>query len=253
VSGLRVLLGKELREQWRTRRLLIVAIVFLMFGIASPLLARYLPQIVEALGSSQLQIRVPEPTARDAVDQFLKNMGQVGVLTAILLAMGSVANEKERGTAASVLATPASRAAFLVAKLAAIFGTLLVSVACASVAAYTYTTLLFAPPNVPGWIGMTLLLLLSLLAYAGLTFLGSTMFRSAPAAAGIGVAGLVVLAAVSALPSVARYTPGGLSGVAAALANGTDAGDVIGSVVANVALVIALGAVAWVAFRRQEL
>ena len=62
-----------------------------------------------------------------------------------------------------------------------------------------------------------------------------------------------MLAMVAALPNVARYMPGGLSGVAAALANGTDAGDVIGSLVANVALVIALGAVAWVAFQRQEL
>ena len=54
---------------------------------------------------------------RDAADQFLKNLGQAGILTAILLAMGSVANEKERGTAALILSKPASRGAFLGAKL----------------------------------------------------------------------------------------------------------------------------------------
>ena len=37
--GLSTMLIKELREQWRTRRLLVVAVVFLAFGIASPLLA----------------------------------------------------------------------------------------------------------------------------------------------------------------------------------------------------------------------
>jgi ABC-2 type transport system permease protein len=253
MTGMSVLLRKELLEQWRTRRLPIVAVVFAAFGIASPLLARYLPEIVQSLGGVPFEIEFPEPTARDAVDQFLKNLGQAGVLTAILLAMGSVANEKERGTAALLLATPASRAAFLVAKLLAIGGTLLISLALASALAYTYTTLLFEPPSVGGWLAMTLMLALSLLAYTGLTFLGSTLTRSALAAAGIGVGGMLLLALVSVLPNVARYTPGGLGGIGLALATGADAGNVIGSVLANLALVVALAMLAWLAFRRQEL
>jgi ABC-2 type transport system permease protein len=253
MTGFGVLLRKELLEQWRTRRLPIVAIVFIAFGITSPLLARYLPQIVQSFGGVPFEIKFPEPTARDAVDQFLKNLGQAGVLTAILLAMGSVANEKERGTAALMLTTPASRAAFLVAKLAAIGTTLLVSVLMASLVAYVYTAILFAPPAVGGWIAMSLLLLLSLLAYTGLTFLGSTLTRSSLAAAGLGVGGMVGLALVSVLPNVARYTPGGLPTLGTALATGADAGDVIGPVIANAALVVALAAVSWLAFRRQEL
>jgi ABC-2 type transport system permease protein len=253
MSGAGVLLRKELLEQWRTRRLPIVAVVFIAFGITSPLLARYLPQIVQSFGGVPFEIKFPEPTARDAVDQFLKNLGQAGVLTAILLTMGSVANEKERGTAALILSTPASRAAFLVAKLAAIGTTLLVSVALASAAANVYTAGLFAPPGLGGWIAMSLLLALSLLGYAALTFLGSTLTRSALAAAGLGVGGLVLLALLSVLPNVARYTPGGLPGIGTALVTGGDAGDVIGSVLANVALVLALVVASWLAFRRQEL
>ncbi len=253
MTGLGVLLRKELLEQWRTRRLPVVAVVFLAFGIASPVLARYLPEIVKSLGGTGFEIQFPEPTARDAVDQFLKNIGQAGVLTAILLAMGSVANEKERGTAALVLSKPASRAAFLVAKVLAIGATLLVSVALASAAAYLYTAILFAAPGAVGWVAMTLLLLLSLLGYTALTFLGSTLTRSSLAAAAIGVGGLVGLAVVSALPNVARYTPGGLASPGAALANGVDAGDVLGPVLANIGLVIVLVCAAWLSFRRQEL
>jgi ABC-2 type transport system permease protein len=253
VTGLGVLLRKELLEQWRTRRLPVVAVVFLAFGIASPVLARYLPEIVKSLGGTGFEIQFPEPTARDAVDQFLKNIGQAGVLTAILLAMGSVANEKERGTAALVLSKPASRAAFLVAKVLAIGATLLVSVALASAAAYLYTAILFAAPGAVGWVAMTLLLLLSLLGYTALTFLGSTLTRSSLAAAAIGVGGLVGLAVISALPNVARYTPGGLASPGAALANGVDAGDVLGPVLANIGLVIVLVCAAWLSFRRQEL
>jgi len=63
----------------------------------------------------------------------------------------------------------------------------------------------------------------------------------------------VGLAVVSALPNVARYTPGGLSSPGAALANGVDAGDVLGPVLANIGLVIVLVGAAWLSFRRQEL
>jgi len=253
VTGLPALLRKELLEQWRTRRLPIVAVVFIAFGIASPILARYLPEIVKSLGGGGLQIQVPQPTARDAVDQFLKNLGQAGVLTAILLAMGSVANEKERGTAALILSKPAGRGAFLVAKVAAIGLTLLLSLVPASLVAYLYTSILFAPPGVVGWVAMTLLLFLSLVGYTALTFLGSTLTRSALAAAAIGVSGLVGLALVSALPNVSRFTPGGLSQPAMALAVGADAGDLVWPVLANLGLVAALVLVAWLAFRRQEL
>jgi ABC-2 type transport system permease protein len=254
VTGFGPLLGKELLEQWRTRRLLVVAVVFTAIGIGSPYLARYTPELIQALGGLPFEIEYPTPTMADAVNQFLKNLGQAGILTAILLAMGSVANEKERGTAALLLSKPAGRGAYLAAKLLAITATLAASTALASAFAYTYTALLFETPDPAGWAGMTALLLLALVAYATLTFLGSTLMRSAVAAAGIGIGGMIGLALVSALPNVAPYTPAGISGSpAGALALGTDPGPLIGPVLVNVGLVLALAALSWLAFRRQEL
>jgi hypothetical protein len=124
----------------------------------------------------------------------------------------------------------------------------------ASVAAYFYTSLLFEAPDPAGWAGMTALLLLALVAYAALTFLGSTLTRSAVAAAAIGIGGMIGLAIISALPNVAPYTPAGISGgPAGALALGTDPGPLIGPVLANLAIILGLAALSWAAFRRQEL
>lgn len=251
--GLGPLLRKELLEAWRTRRVLVVAIVFTAFGIASPYLARYLPELIKSLAGGQVQIVIPPPTVGDAVDQFQKNLGQAGILTAVLLAMGSVAVEKERGTAALVLSKPASRGAYLLAKVLAVAATLGIALLVASVGGYTYTALLFEVLPPIGWASMTALLLLMLLVYAALTFLGSVLTRSSIAAAGIGVGGLLVVALVSVLPTVGAYTPGGLSLPGRALALGTDAGAVIGPVLVNLGLLVGLFAVAWVAFRRQEL
>ena len=81
-----------------------------------------------------------------ALEQLQKNLGQLGALAAIALAMGSVSGELDRGTAALVLAQPATRPAFLLAKLAAIAVVLggrapLVAVGVA----WIYTAILFEP------------------------------------------------------------------------------------------------------------
>jgi ABC-2 type transport system permease protein len=254
VIGFGPLLGKELREQWRTRRLIVVLVVFIALAIGSAFLARYTAELIETLGGLPFDVEVPPPTTADAVDQFLKNLGQAGILTAILLAMGSVATEKERGTAALILSKPASRGAFLASKLVAIGTTLGIGLVAGSIAGYAYTAMLFDAPSVAGWAGMTALLLIALVAYAALTFLGSTLSRSALAAAAIGIGGMIVLAAVSALPKVAPYTPAGLSGEPArALALGTDPGQLIGPLLANLGIIGGLFALSWLAFRDQEL
>lgn len=253
MTGLGPLLAKELREQWRTKRLLVVLIVFAVFGIGSPLLAKYTPELIRALASDELASVIPPPTTADAVDQFLKNVGQTGVLAAILLAMGSVALDRERGIAALFLTKPASRGAYLLAKLLAIAATLLAGTLAAAAAAYGYTAWLFETLPVGGYAAMGLLLFLQLLVYAALTFLGSTLARSSLVAAAFGIAALVLVAFLGALPEVGSYTPGGLSSAGRALALGQQPERLIGPVVVNLAVVAAVFGVAWWAFRRQEL
>ena len=113
MTGFGLLLRKELREQVRTMRLLVVVAVFAILGLLSPVFARYVREIVEAVGGGQFEGMIPAPVVGDAVTQFTKNMGQFGILIAILVAMGSVASEKERGTAAFLLTKPIGRGAFV--------------------------------------------------------------------------------------------------------------------------------------------
>jgi ABC-2 type transport system permease protein len=255
VRGFDVLLRKELLESVRTLRLPIVAGLFLVLGIVSPVTARYLREIVQTLAPAQIGIDIPPPTASDALDQVQKNVGQFGALAAILLTMGSVAVEKERGTAAFVLVKPVSRGAFLAAKIAAIGIVLSVATVLAVGAGWIYTAILFEPQQVGGWIVLGALLWLSTAAYAAVAFLGSTITRSSLAAAGIGFGGLIVLALLSAVPQVGRYLPAGLVTLGKVAAVGQTAADtdLLGPVASVAALiVVALGA-AWLSFRRQEL
>jgi ABC-2 type transport system permease protein len=253
MAGGRALLGKELLEQWRTMRLPLVAVVFVLVGLSSPLLARFTPEILKAVAGDQIPIQLPTPTAADAIDQLAKNLNQFGALIAILLAMGSVAAEKERGTAALLLAKPVSRAAFLVAKLAAIGVTLAIGVAVAVAGAWFYTLVLFEPLPIAGVAAAGALDWLLLMAWASLTFLGSTLTRSSLAAAGLGIVALIVVGVLSALPPIAPWLPTGLAGPARALALGSAGPSALQPLVATALLIAACVALAWSSFRRQEL
>jgi ABC-2 type transport system permease protein len=253
MTGFGVLLRKELLEQWRTMRLPIVTAVFLLVGLSSPLLARFTPEILKAVGGDQFQIVLPTPTAADAFSQHAKNLTQFGILVAVLLAMGIVATEKERGTAGLILTKPAGRGAFLVSKLVAIAVTLGVATAVAGAGAWFYTLVLFEPLPVAGFAAATVLQWLGLLVFAAITFLGSTLTRSALAAAGLGVAAFIVIGILSIVPPLVPFLPLGLGAPAQALALGLPGVDAVVPLAANLALIAALVGVSWLAFRRQEL
>jgi ABC-2 type transport system permease protein len=254
MTGYAVLLRKELLEQWRTMRLGIVVIVYAAVGLLSPATARYLPQIIGSLvPADQMPLTLPTPTLADAIGQFSKNVGGTLTLAAILLAMGMIASEKERGTAAFILTQRAGRGAFVAAKLTALAVTLGVAMAAAGAAAYAYTSWLFEPPPAAPFVVMLVLMWLSQLSIAAITLLGSAIARSVVAAGAIGFAAYVVLAVVSALPAIDIVTPAGLQARASSLASGEAVPDLWLAVIADVALTLVVGTLTWLSLRRQEL
>lgn len=253
MSGFGLLLRKELREQVRTMRLPVVVLVLAVLGLVSPVFARYVREIVEAIGGGDFGGMIPEPTVADAVIQFTKNVGQFGTIVAILVTMGVVATEKERGTAAFVLTKPATRGAFLLAKIVAIGLLLAVALAVAGALCWLYTLILFEALPVVAFAAAVGLVWLSLAAFASITFLASVVGRSAMVAGGLGIAALLASGFLSALPGVGAYLPTGLWGAADVLALGTVPEPLVGPVLVSVVLVAGSLALAWASFRRQEL
>ena len=258
MNGAGILLRKELIESWRTLRAPVVLALFLFVGLSSPLLARFLPEIIElAAGDVGMAIPIPTPTAGDAVAQVHKNLAQFGALAAIVLAMGSVAAELDRGTAAFILARPVGRAAFIAAKVTALAIILALGVVVAVAVGWVYTAILFEPPSIAGWAWLAVLAWLTLAAWAALTFLASTITGSTAAAAGLGFVGLLVLSLLAAIPGIARFTPAGLTEPALALAAGASPTELGAELwiplTATAVLVLAAVALALAVFRRREL
>lgn len=257
MSGFGILLRKELMESWRTRRLPVLAVMFLVIGILSPLTARYLNEILDLALGDQLPMILPDPTAAMALEQLQKNMGQLGALAAIALAMGSVSGELDRGTAAMVLAQPVGRPAFLAAKLLAIAIVLGVVTLLACVVAWPYTAILFEPLPIGGWLAMAALSWLALVAWASLTFLASAVTGSTMAAAGLGFVALVGIGLLAISPALDQFLPTGLTVPAIGLAAGTgaavDGARLATAVIGSLVLITAALGGAIVVFRRREL
>ena len=249
-----VALWKETLEQWRTYRLLAVVVVLGVFGLLSPLIAKLTPELVRLVpGGEQLSLLVPPPTMADAVAQYVKNIGQFGVILALLLTMGAVAQEKDKGTAAMVLVKPLARSAFLVGKFAALGITFASGLAVAGLGCYYYALLIFGRLSVPGWVALNGLLLVHTLVYVALTLLCSTFSRSQAMAGGAAVGLLVVSLALGAFPPLGRWLPGSLLawGTRLALAQAGDAAW--GALWVSMGIVASSLVGAWLIFRRQEL
>ena len=253
-------LRKELLQEWRTRRVLVVAAIFLVFGMGSPLLAKFTPEIIGSFAEAEMFADlIPVPTAVDGMAQYLKNLTQFGFLLAVLLAMGAVVGEKERGVAQMILSKPLPRWAFLLSKFAAQALIYLLAFLLAGLGAYYYSLLLFGALDFGFFAVVNGLLWVWLLVFVALALLGSVLGKSTGAAAGIGM--LLAVAALLAgnLPKVGSLAPGGLVGWATLVSQKaaglvpaqemSNAGAlVMAGVIIIMALVTALGA-----FEQQEL
>lgn len=246
-------LRKELLEQWRSYRLVVTAVVLTAMGMASPLLAKLTPELIKLLpNGDQLAALVPAPTLLDAVAQHAKNLSQFGVILALLLGMGTVAQERERGTAVLMLVKPLPRSLFLFAKFLAVASTFLVSITLAAVGSYYYTLFLFEPPDAVLWVALNLLLWLYLLVYVAVTILAGAVLRSQAAVGGLGFFVLVLLTTLGGLPGVGQYLPGQLVAWGPTLFS--DASTVYWPAVAvSLGLVVGCLLAAWQIFERQEL
>lgn len=206
------LLRKELLEQWRTRKVLVVVVVFLLFGLSSPLLARFTSDLLKSVpGAEQFAGLIPEPKTADAVVQYVKNLTQFGFIIAILLGMGAIAGERERGTAAMTLSKPVPRWAYVLAKFDAQALVYLVALLLAGLGAWFYTGLLFEPGLAfgPFMLG-NVVLWVWLLAFAAAVLLGSAIGHTIIIAAGLGLLFSIVLLIGGAFPQAAPLLPAGL-------------------------------------------
>jgi len=250
----RTLLKKELIAQLRTHRTLITLAVFFVAGLISPLLAKYTPLLLELVPDMPAEFAslIPEPTINDAVGQYLKNVSQFGVILVIVLNMGAVAVEKERGTAAMLLTKPVKPGMVILTKWLAGMVNLSVGLLLAAIGCAFYTTLLFEPFSLLNFLALNTLLLVFFGVYLSITLLASTLARTQAMAAALAFTGLALLLLLGASPRVQELMPGKLLVWGSSLVLGIEA-SAWWSLIAGIGIMFACIVLASVSFNREEI
>ncbi len=248
-----VQLRKEITELWRTRKLIIVLVVLIAFGLMSPILAKITPDLIESMGEGQMEgiiITIPEPTKKDAIDQLVRNVSQFGLLLAVLMSFGTVVGERERGQAALVFAHPLPREVFVAAKFAAQAIMFAAGLALGALGAYLYTVILFDAPPAGRFLALTGLIYVWLLSLIALSLLASTLGRSMGSAGGLAFVFIVALLLAGSFTNLA---PGALLEWGRSIAIKAGSPARWGALVVTVAVTaLAVGA-SCIILRRQEI
>ena len=246
---------KELLEQVRTYRLIIMAAVFALFGILSPFTAKILPELLNGTDmGGGLIVTLPEATALDSWAQFFKNIGQMGMLTLIIVFCGIIANELTRGTLTSILAKGVKRHTVIFAKFTVACAVWTLSYLLSFAIDYAYTVyfwgndpvehalLTFASPWVYG------LFLLSLLILGGVLF--KTLYGSLLSTGGV----VLILSLLSIKPEFQKYNPISLASGTLGLLDGQKSPhDFTGALIICATLIVVCLAASVLTFDKKEL
>ncbi|OJV57878.1 MAG: hypothetical protein BGO38_06465 [Cellulomonas sp. 73-145] len=253
MTGFSVFARKEASEILRTWRLWVLPGILTFFALTGPPLARYTPQIVQAVAGSQLAgFTVPEPTYLDSYGQWAKNLTQIALFALVIIYGGLVSAESRSGTAVLVLTKPVSRSAFVLGKALVNAGFVAVLLVGGTLVTWGLTAAFFGTAPGSGLWGSALVWLVLAVQFIALMTLLSVVIGSAAGAAGAGLGVYVLLSIASIWKPLARYSPAGLPTQATALAAGTEA-SALWPVVTSLVLSVLLVAAAALVFRRKEL
>jgi ABC-2 type transport system permease protein len=249
-----VLLRKEILEARRTSRLLVTLVVFFVAGLISPILAKYTPLILSSIPGLPpgLANAIPSPTVQDAITQYVKNISQFGILLVILFGMASIAQEKERGTAAMLLTKPVRRRDVILVKWLAAVLTMLGGLAASATACLIYTAILFQWLPVKEYLILNGLMAIFLGVYLTVSIFASSLARSQSAAAAGAFGGLVILLVLSSIPRLSDFLPGQLLGWGSELMFGGGKAA-WGALAVSLGLIIAMLILAVLHFEREEI
>lgn len=166
---------KELLEVWRTKRLLIVLIVFVIFGVLSPLIAKLTPEILQGSLGKEIQITIPEPTSVDSWVQFYKNITQMGIYILAILFSNSVSGEVSLGSLTNLVTKGLNRSAIIISKYLMITFQGIVAVCLSFTITAGYTAYYFPDDNSPHTVTALVPLLIFILFLSAVIIFGSTI------------------------------------------------------------------------------
>lgn len=110
---------KEIYEAVKTYKLLIITVIFMIFGFMNPIVAKFTPMLLKNFIQEGMSIEIPEPTVIDSWMQFFKNVNQMGLIILVIMFSGIISNEISKNTLVNMLTKGLSRRTVILSKFTA--------------------------------------------------------------------------------------------------------------------------------------
>jgi|GEM_PF-3012382 len=117
MRNLSILMKKDFIELIRTKKVLILSLVFLLFAMSSPLLAFYMPQIIASVGGELQGLQLPDPSITDSYTQFASNISQLCAYVLLVLYAGQIVTERKKGQLTTLMNNGVTKAQFVLSKV----------------------------------------------------------------------------------------------------------------------------------------
>lgn len=246
-------LKKEIKEMIKTPKLIIIGVVFLFFAVIGPLSAKYFNQILFTLAGN-VDMTFPEPTFRNAWEQFFNNYTSLCLIVFLIIITGTVVSEKNKGSVYLVLTKKVSRYNFIISKMLAGIILFTVALVVSALISSMYTAVLFGEVYYKGLILAIFLVWLSGVFFTCLAVLFSILSKSSTTAALLGFAGYTVFSLFNLVIGLIKFNPIG----SAKLTGNTLAGeffstDIIINIISTIVFITLTVFLSLFFFRKQEL
>lgn len=250
---MRALLKKELLEISRSKKLLILLIIFLFVAISSPILAKLIPTIFKNMQVQGITLNIPEPTWKDAIDQFVKNISQIVMIVIVFLFAGAIAEEKNKKTLEIVLTKPISRTNIVLSKMAAALLSTFAIYAICGLIFYLYTASVFTTFPFVSFLLMAGIILLYLFQVITITIFSSSLTSNQIIAAGISFFfEIIIVTILGSIDKISKYMPGYILGRYKDIMAGDHSGLLPSVLImAGIIIISTIGAI--LIFRKQEI
>lgn len=205
------LIKKEWKELFKTGKIYALLFVFLFFSISSPFIAKFTPEIVKSLikeqGVEGILIKLPSPTWKDSFIQFFKNLNQLIFLVLVIVFIGSISEEKNRGTAMMVVVRGVDRRKWAVSKFIFQILITLILLFISYFICFYYSFMLFPETEFIPSLSTTILYAIYIFFILSLTIFSSSLGNNAIQSGGIFFGIFILFNILSIFPQINSYNP----------------------------------------------
>ena len=244
MKGFWTLARKEVLEQRRTWKFLAMVGIFTVVA----LLVGIVPYIVTEVQGDEFS----DSASLDLLLGFSFTIIGLGTILSIIIAMGSLANERANGTAAMTLSKPVTRAAFVASKFLGMVISVYAALAISSAVMYILTLILVGKGDLGGFVALMAVIGVYMVFIGSIAFFLSGLFTRQLVAGGLALLLYIVQQPLLAIPHTERYWPISVStwGLSFLQEGDREAWPAFAIALGCIAL-LSIGA--WVVFRRKEL